>query len=102
MSHDDPATARYSPSAPRPRGERTAQSPMSGPSRSEPFRSANDSSHGSIDSPLNGSAAGGWSRKRRWLTTLITPVVVVVMAVGGHRAWTWQAERKLGALVDEL
>jgi hypothetical protein len=48
------------------------------------------------------NGVGGWSRKRRWLTTLITPIAVLVMAVGGHRAWTWQAERKLGALVDEL
>jgi hypothetical protein len=63
------------------------------------IRSADDTSHGSIDSPANGT---GWSRKRRWLTTLITPIAVLVMAIGGHRAWTWQAERKLGALVDEL
>jgi hypothetical protein len=63
-------------------------------------RTASHDKNGSIDAAANGIA--GWSRKRRWLTTLITPVAVIVMAVGGHRAWTWQAERKLGALVDEL
>jgi hypothetical protein len=103
MSHDDPATARYSPAGPRPPLGARATPPGAAPSHSRSdsqSHAANDSGNGSIDSPING--VGGWSRKRRWLTTLITPIVVLVMAVGGHRAWTWQAERKLGALVDEL
>jgi hypothetical protein len=102
MAHEDPATASYSPAGPRPLGARATHSgsaPSYSGSRAR-SQSVDDTNQGSIDSPAGGG--GGWSRKRRWLTTLITPIAVLVMAVGGHRAWTWQAERKLGALVDEL
>lgn len=105
MSHDDPATARYSPAGTRSLGQRVTHSASGSHSRSQsPSRTADENGTGSIDSPVNGNGGGfaTWSRKRRWLTTLVTPIAVVVMAVGGHRAWTWQAERKLGALVDEL
>src|SRR4051794_24550825 len=99
MSHDEPATARLSPAGASPPGERATSAIALVHTRSESTTShGNDAGRGSIDSPVG----GGWSRKRRWLTTLITPIAVVVMAVGGHRAWTWQAERKLGILVDEL
>src|SRR5687768_5221838 len=42
------------------------------------------------------------SRRRRIIGTLITPTILIVVLVGGHSVWTWQAERRLNRFVQQL
>src|SRR5688572_3700951 len=52
--------------------------------------------------PISTPVEAAGSRKRRLIGALITPTMLLVAVVGGHRTWTWQAERKLDRCLDEL
>src|SRR5688572_6138732 len=40
--------------------------------------------------------------RRRVITALITPAIVLVATLGGHAVWTWQAERRFDRYVEGL
>jgi hypothetical protein len=60
----------------------------------EPVRESPESSAKAPPEPV--------PRRRRALSALLTPTLLVLALVGSHRAWTWYAQHRLGNAVDAL
>src|SRR4051794_36230040 len=62
--------------------------------------SSSSSSASSIPSSAVKPRAVGGSR-RRW-AALLTPIILIAGAVGGHRLWVWQSERNFERFVADI